>query len=242
MKLKGNIREIKYITKKQKNRMFNIFKRYYANVKYKTFIRDLEEKQWVLLLLDGNKSIQGFSTLMLLKTSLDNEPVYAIFSGDTIIEKSYWGKHNFYEVWSEFAINLANKYRNLYWFLVSKGYKTYRIMPRFFKEFYPRYDKETPKDIKKIMDKLAYLKFPKNYNGKSIIHFEDTDRLSKRYAVIPQKELKNPHIQFFLNSNPNYTKGDNLVCLARINKDNLKIGLQMLNNYIRLKRLFTKNV
>ena len=42
-----------------------------------------------------------------------------------------------------------------YWFLISKGYKTYRFLPLFFREFYPRHDAPTPAWAKEILDALG---------------------------------------------------------------------------------------
>ena len=42
-------------------------------------------------------------------------------------------------------------------------------------------------------------------------------------------QLKNKNIQFFLRKNPNYQKGDELVCLAEISFDNLtNLGKRVL--------------
>ena len=48
-------------------------------------------------------------------------------------------------------------------------------------------------------------------------------------VVLSEKQLKNKNIKFFLGKNPNYQKGDELVCLAEISFDNLtNLGKRVL--------------
>ena len=54
---------------------------------------------------------------------------------------------------------------DLYWFLISKGYKTYRFLPVFFHEFYPRWDVPTPSWARAMLDAVARALFPEDYDG-----------------------------------------------------------------------------
>ena len=55
------------------------------------------------------------------------------------------------------------------------------------------------------------------------------DFLRENVVVLSEKQLKNKNIQFFLEKNPNYQKGDELVCLAEISFDNLtNLGKRVL--------------
>ena len=55
------------------------------------------------------------------------------------------------------------------------------------------------------------------------------DFLRENVVVLSEKHLKNKNIQFFLEKNPNYQKGDELVCLAEISFDNLtNLGKRVL--------------
>ena len=46
--------------------------------------------------------------------------------------------------------------------------------------------------------------------------------MKKGVADITEKELKDKYIRFFLEKNPHYEKGDDLLCLTSLKKENLK--------------------
>jgi len=72
--------------------------------------------------------------------------VKILFSGDTVIDKRHWGSMALPIAWGRLMLSLspASSNAGFYWLLTSKGYKTYRFLPVFFREFYPRYDAQTP--------------------------------------------------------------------------------------------------
>ena len=104
------------------------------------------------------------------------------------------------------------------------GYKTYRFLPLFFKEFYPRYDKEIPEYEKKLLDAFGHQKYPKEYDNKlGVIKPSNVNvSLKKGVADVNERLLKNPHIDYFVRKNPYYDKGYELACIAELTKENLK--------------------
>lgn len=223
MKLKGEIKKIDSLSYTEKDRMFYLMKCQYDNFKKDKFMYDLNEKDGVLLLYDKRRSIQGFTTYLLIETIFDNKKIYALYSGDTIVKKRYCGQielfKNFGELLSKF---LKEKKEPLYWFLITKGIKTYLILPLFFKQFYPNYFTNTPLYEKRLMVHLVSLKFGKFYiKEKNIVRiYPPADRLKKEFAYESYARLENPHVKFFLEKNPGYINGDELACIAKIEISN----------------------
>ena len=234
--LQGEIARIDSITDHDAEKMYALMISYYSNINEKTFKRDLLEKRDVILLRDKeDNSIKGFSTLTLLERTVNKIPTSVLFSGDTIIDKEYWGTNELPKWWGKYAFSLIDKLsdREAYWFLMSKGYKTYRFLPVFFNEFYPRRDTEFPEKEKKILDTFAYFKFPENYNSKTgIISFEGKkDYLKQGVADIDESKMKNPDIRYFVKKNPGWQQGDELACLIRLTKDNFNgMGHRVINS------------
>ncbi|NQU18357.1 MAG: hypothetical protein HQ564_09880 [Candidatus Saganbacteria bacterium] len=226
MKLSGTILETKLISKLQKTQMYELMCNYYENLDQKTFQSDLDKKKWALILEDKSNKIRGFSTLTVFDFTIDNTPVKGVFSGDTIIHSDYVWELEFQKKWIEFVFNIVKQYpkHKCYWLLISKGYKTYRFLPLYFKEFHPCYDKKTPDFEKKIMDSYAKYLFSDDYDPKSGIVYNRGKRNQLRPGVaeISPSRLKNPHIKFFAEKNPGHKQGDELVCIASFAKDNLK--------------------
>jgi hypothetical protein len=215
--LTASIVKIEDLTSIEIERMYNIFSKYYENHDSFVFKKDLSEKNHVILLRDhNNQTIQGFSTI--LKNSMPNG--IAIFSGDTVLEKEYWGNKALgvaflKYLWLE---KVKNPWTPVYWFLISKGYKTYLLMANNFKNHYPRFDKSTPSSIKKITDDYYSQKFSNSYDSqKGIIKFSESScRLKEKVADIDSKLLQNPKIKFFASINPGWAEGQELACIAEM--------------------------
>src|SRR3989338_6459532 len=104
--------------------MLELLNLYFNNVNKDFFFKDLKEKQWVMIFENADKELQGFSTQTPMDVKVGSIQIKALFSGDTIIDKEYWGSRELPKVWGKLVISLIKKYHGtkLYWFYISKGY------------------------------------------------------------------------------------------------------------------------
>ena len=204
--------------------MFSLMNEFYDNVSMDVFRKDLDDKDYCLLLTSAGGDIVGFTTQKILSFDLNGELIHGVFSGDTIIHRDYWGSLEMYVVFARFFFALAKEYDCFYWFLISKGYKTYRMLPVFFSEFYPSYKMAVPPHEKAVMDAYASLLYPDEYDPVTgVIEYAAVkDKLKDGVADITEKELRNPDVRFFIEANPGYREGNDLVCLARLSEDRLQ--------------------
>lgn len=236
-KVRAEIVEVTALTKSDKERMYDVFSKYYNNHNLTTFLRDLSEKNHVILLRDAaDRRIQGFSTLLKVEINNSGKRAIGIYSGDTVLEKEYWGTAalgvSFLKyLWLQ---KIKNPFRPVYWFLISKGYKTYLLMANNFKTCFPRYDQETPAHYQQIMDEFYRSRFHELYNSKTgIVEVEESScRLREKVAEVTPALLSNPKIAFFAARNPNWERGHELTCLA-------KMTLTMPLEYV-VKKTFKK--
>jgi hypothetical protein len=200
--------------------MYKVFERYYDKVTKDVFSSDLLKKDHVIILIDKkDQSIKGFSTILDYHFKLGGKKVRGVFSGDTIIEKKYWGGSALQKTFIGYMFKekLKRPLTPLYWFLISKGYKTYLLMANNFLNHYPRHEFQTPVEHKSIMDKFATDMYGQAYDTScGLIKFEGThDHLKNNVAPITDKmKKKNRRIDFFLSQNPTWENGSELVCLA----------------------------
>ena len=89
--LSGTVQPIGSLTPDDTEAMIALMACCYQNVTGASFLHDLSEKESVILLRDDSHRIQGFSTLMRLRTIIEGTSITAFFSGDTIIAPSFWG-------------------------------------------------------------------------------------------------------------------------------------------------------
>jgi hypothetical protein len=196
---------------------------HYDNVRHEKFFADLAEKQSVLLLYDTSRDIHGFTTFQVIESSFQGTTISALYSGDTIIAQHCWGQFELFRVYGRLFKTLLYKYTTpLYWFLLTKGIKTYGLLPLFFRVFYPNVATPTPAFEQHLIDHLADQKFGSAYlKEHGIVRLvPKADRLKSSLAEIPSHKRRKPYVQFFLARNPGYSHGDELVCLTRISASN----------------------
>ncbi len=224
MELKAVTIPINDLTDSQTRDMLYLMDKYYLNVTPENFVKDLREKDFVILLKDG-AAIRGFSTWMLLEHDAEGLSVNVIFSGDTIIDRNYWGSMALPFAWGDLMLSVLSKQpeKRLYWLLTTKGYKTYRFLPRFFLEFYPSCEKEAPPFERSLLCSLGRRKFGDRFDSKSFVVSASPGAqcLREGIADITEKLRKNKHIAFFEKANPGYVTGDELVCIVRCSVENV---------------------
>jgi hypothetical protein len=222
----------------QRQAMFEIFARHYDQVSRDRFEADLGEKDGVVILTGPDGCLSGFSTQKTLRARVGERDVRALFSGDTVIDRSQWGEQELCRGWSRYAgMVLAEEPDTpLYWLLVSKGYRTYLYLPLFFREFYPRVDVPTPPAAQQALDTFAGLKFGEHYHsGTGLIAFPHSmGQLTGELAIVPPHRREHAHVRFFLERNPDYASGTELACLAEISLDNLtSFGRRLFESALR---------
>jgi hypothetical protein len=225
MKLKADIVPVNVLSSNDVKRMFALMQRYYLNVNQQQFLKDLSEKDYVIALYDDG-ILRGFSTWMTFEYENQGCKVNVIFSGDTIIERDCWSSLALPLAWGRLMLAiLADKPEQpLYWLLTSKGYKTYRFLPVFFREFYPCLQANTPPFEKALAVQLGQQKYGDRFNAENwVVKARLEDQLLRSgVADISSQQLKNEHIAFFVRTNPGHAQGDELICLAHCHPDNLK--------------------
>ncbi|HZS07034.1 MAG TPA: hypothetical protein VFD58_19515 [Blastocatellia bacterium] len=224
-RLEGSVVRVTELTETDRAGMYGLLEMYFARTTRQQFDGDLAEKEWAILLRDSESGgVQGFSTLMRFSVEIENQPVVAFFSGDTIIAREYWGETTLPRLWGRHVFRLADEIHDarVYWFLICSGYKTYRFLPVFFREFYPHCERPMPAAIRQLLDTLGRLKFKNEYDaGRGVVRFAHATPLHEGVADITEQRLRDPHVAFFARANPGHARGDELACLCEITRGNL---------------------
>ncbi|HEV7242292.1 MAG TPA: hypothetical protein VGQ36_23885 [Thermoanaerobaculia bacterium] len=206
------------LTRRDRDEMFALYTRYFAASDRMLFERDLAEKECVILLRDDDGAVDGFSTLMRMHVG----GATVFFSGDTIVARHRWGTYDLPRMWGRHVFSVAGA--NAYWFLISSGYRTYRYLPVFFRDFYPR-----DTTMKPLLDSIAATKFGDAYDSRTGVVRLATPAPLREGVSDPEMRMNNPHVRFFVEANPGHAHGDELACLVRIDVENLTpAGLRMI--------------
>jgi hypothetical protein len=205
--------------------MFGLMETTFANVRRDVFEADLGAKQWVIRVhepLSGR--LVGFSTQALLSPTALGVPVRVLYSGDTVVDRQHWGDAALAHVWGRLALELiaSSEAEPLYWFLTSKGFRTYRYLPTFFHEWFPRCGQATPEYERELIDLIGSHLSPACYDSAAQVIRAGAGKDFVRPGVSEpgSRAVQDKHVRFFLDLNPGYAHGDELCCLAPLTRAN----------------------
>lgn len=216
---------------------------YYQHIDRLTFVRDLFEKTHVILLRQRRScKIVGFSTIKMLNIKIGEQDIDGLFSGDTVVDQAYWGRKDLGRCFLKFMLlqKLKRPFRPFYWFLISKGYKTYILMANNFKVHYPRHEVETPQKFSRILSTVYGQLFgPSFIEETGLIRMKNGNYVVKINAAKPKAiDTQNERIAYFVRKNPNWNVGEELACVAEMElmlplRYSLKALIQALRKWRR---------
>ncbi|MDO9237748.1 MAG: hypothetical protein Q7U28_17155 [Aquabacterium sp.] len=200
-------------------RMHALFEANYAFSPLSSFIRDLEKKDGVFIVRKkSTQEIVGFSTLGIYTFKLGGKKVKGLFSGDTIIDKAYWGTRSLQTAvaFKMFWEAAKNPLTPQYWLLISKGYKTYLLLSKNFPEYYPKREAVENTQLKSLVTEYCEAMFPGKLDRESmLLDFGDgANCLKDHVAAITPEMRSEPDIAFFEQRNPTWQRGTELPCIA----------------------------
>jgi hypothetical protein len=203
----------------QRDEMFALLSQHFDGATRAQFERDLAEKNWVVEIRREGRLL-GFSTLLACEEQLDGLAFTAIYSGDTIVAPEAWGSPALARTWIAAVNHLraAAPGHPCHWLLLTSGFRTYRFLPVFWREFFPRHDAPTPTHAQRLLDHLARARYGDAYDAAAgIVRFPHPQRL----RALPPERTGNGHVAFFLARNPGHAGGDELACITEISEANL---------------------
>ncbi len=201
-------------------RMHAIFETYYDHGPIDTFMRDLTKKDGVFLVRrKKDQGIVGFSTLGIYHFEHEGRRVKGLFSGDTIIEKAYWGSRTLQTAFARKLLIEALKrpFSKQYWLLISKGYKTYLLLARNFPTYYPDHRQEHA-GLKDLVVNYCEQLYPGHLDQERMVltFGEQANCLKEEVAPITEAlRQADPAIDFFAQRNPQWAQGHELPCVAQ---------------------------
>jgi hypothetical protein len=225
VRLRGSIVDVIQLTASDRDAMFRLMDATFANVRREVFEADLAAKQWVIRVHEPlSEELAGFSTQVLLTPEHLGAPVRVLYSGDTVVERRHWGDPALAHIWGRLALDLIelNGEEPLYWFLTSKGFRTYRYLPMFFHRWFPRSDLMTPKHEREVIDGIGSFLAPQCYDPIAQVIRANAGKDYVRPGVSEPggRAGRDEHVRFFLSRNPDYSRGDELCCLAPLTREN----------------------
>lgn len=201
--------------------MLGLLASHFDGVDRAGFLDDLDSKNAAILLEDAQGVLRGFSTMRVFASRATGDTV--VYSGDTIVDRDWWGSPALARTWVQAVRALARGATgDVWWFLITSGFRTYRFLPVFFREFHPRPDIRMPDETRVRRDAIGAELFGTRYDPeRGIVRLARPQVLAGELIDVPAGRATDPYVHFFLDRNPGYVRGDELACLTQIHDDNL---------------------
>lgn len=213
--------------------MRHLLARHFNGVDERQFAADLRGKTHVLRVWRGAELV-GFSTLLAYRAAIRGETLNIIYSGDTIMSPACWNSPVLARGWIAMVrkVKASMPAGRCLWLLLSAGFRTYRFLPVFWREFWPRFDADLPDDIRVLRDAICRERFGECYDAaEGVVRFALPHRLIDSLAKVPDGRGEDPHVACFFQRNPGWREGDELVCLTEIDDNNLtRAGRRMIRD------------
>jgi hypothetical protein len=209
---------------------FNLLSHYFLDIRRNDFERDFAEKEAVLMLRSETAAgpIVGFSTIMTLPLAVLGRRVRAIFSGDTVVDPRYRFSSGVFRELGSYFLDTLSRFpaEEVYYLLISKGWRTYKLLPSLFRHFSPSADGVSPSE-RAVISAFGSSKYPDSFDlatgvirggaGAPRVRPDGIDAIPTRIDA---------HTAFFLEANPGYLDGDELVCAGHVTPENFAAPLR----------------
>ncbi|MBN2641305.1 MAG: hypothetical protein JXR78_06615 [Victivallales bacterium] len=212
------------LTPELREGMYRLMCEHFSRVERSSFEHDLSDKEWVALLRDENGILGGFSIMAVMHAKVNGVAVRAFYSGDTIVTQHCRQLFSLERMCMPFIYHrvLQQPQFRWYWFIICKGYRTYRYLQVHFRRYWPALDVVTPPFEAEVLNTLALSRFGDDFNSETGIIATPNDYwLRDGIGDITSRELQKPHIRFFASMNPCWKTGTQLACLTELSIENL---------------------
>lgn len=226
--------------------MTALLDRCFEGVSEAVFAADLQDKTHAVLMHDTRGRLVGFSTLAIWPTEgPTGQPATIVCSGDTIVAPEAWGSWALPRQWIRAVYDLHQSIGRgeLYWLLICSGFRTFRFLPVFVQRFViaaepPASSADEAEDLTSCwrwMNRLAEQRWAHRFDSAlGIVRLDHPQRLRSGLSDIPSGRAEQPDVKRFVHLNPGHQRGDELVCLASLARDNLTpAGRRMLAAPVR---------
>jgi hypothetical protein len=207
-------------------RMYFLMNENYNKVSESNFYSDLNKKDWVGLITNESGKIQGFTTFAINPAGSGTKSYNILFSGDTILAPEHWGSQVMMQGWcnSVGRFIAGDPDKLWYWYLLSKGHRTYMYLPLFFQHYFPAINPgEEYSQLTKVANEVSIKLFDKYWIPEDgVIRFDQSlGELKPELTEATYQKKGSDFVKFFIEKNPGFFKGEELVCIGLIDPEYL---------------------
>jgi hypothetical protein len=191
-----------------------------------------EHQRTALFRARGDRALVGMASLDVYPVVFQDRRLLVIYTSHVLIREHHRGQNLIQRLGLQTFLGARVRYpfRPIYWFFDTFSYKSYLLLPRNFRDFWPRYDRQTPEWEQALMNHLAGQTYGSAWRPEQgVVARSGRKRLRPDTAPLQEKHARVPELEFFARANPGHADGDMLVCLCPLSAANwLSVGVRAL--------------
>jgi hypothetical protein len=171
-----------------------------------------------------NGALLGMVSLDIYPAQFRGRAIAVIFTTHVLLRENWRGRNLIQRlgIRSFLATRLRYPLRPIYWFFETFSYKSYLLLPRNFRRYWPRHDQPTPEPQAALIDQLATQMYgPAWRPARGVAVRSGQKRLRDTAAPLVLGPDTAPELEFFARANPGHAEGDMLVCLCPLTVQNM---------------------
>jgi hypothetical protein len=184
--------------------------------------RELRRRQDVATFHMGDALI-GMAVIDTCLTTFRGRNIVVLHTSHLLLREPWRGRNLVQKLGARtfLAARLRYPLRPIYWFYDALSYKSYLLLPRNFRTFWPRFDSPTPEPQAALINQLATQAFgPAWRPARGVVVRSGLRRLRPTTAPLILDSDSEPDLAFFARANPGHASGDTLVCLCPLTASN----------------------
>jgi hypothetical protein len=170
-----------------------------------------------------NDSLLGMAAIDVYPADIGGRKIVVIYTAHVLIREAWRGRNLLQKLGARtfLATRLRHPVRPIYWFFDTFSYKSYLLLPRNFRHFWPRHEEATPAPLAVLIDQLATRTYgPAWQPARGVVLRSGQKRLRSTAAPLVLGPGADPGLEFFARANPGHPDGDMLVCLCPLTLSN----------------------
>jgi len=164
-----------------------------------------------------NGALLGMAAIDIRATEFRGRSLAVISTAHVLIRENWRGRNLIQKLGMRMFLRTRLRYpfRPIYWFFDTFSYKSYLLLPRNFRTYWPRHDQPTPEAPAALVNLLATQEYgPAWRPARGVAVRSGQKRLRETTAPLELRADADPALLFFARMNPGHAEGDMLVCLC----------------------------
>ena len=187
------------------------------------FDRALRKADEVLRFFDADTgTLCGLSFVSAWDATHAGDEFRVIWTGAVLLDPAYRGLNAIQRagLWCLARERARHPFARLLWFFDTFSVKSYLMLPRNLAEYWPRRDQPTPRWEQGVIDSLCRAAAGDAWDPARGVIGNQGRRLKPGVADAPS-DHPDPHVQYFLRSNPQFREGERIPCLVPLTTRNV---------------------